>query len=1281
MSGPASFAAKIASGVTGTQTLSHSYRVGASGITGQVWFVGFHSMATRVIGTNVDQAQCFIDWYNSSDGLIVTRNGPALSFNASQPWTFNEVPVTEPAGAVYAKLRWTFPPGGATFQHDIWVTKARVARTQAGADVTAVNTALGDANRVRFSRFEAGTQGWMTTENTIPVAPTISTVTLNDVVYLSATGSFTANGQQMGTGTDTSTSSQYVAPVVANERIFASAMLATGTVPAGSTWILQACWINNAGTEAGLTRSTIASGSGAISGLTRFGNFFTVPATAVACFFRFVLFNNTGGAAVNVNFNFAQPMVCSAGALQTVQPAFSPGPDGELAATLGAKSGTGGNLTGEVDANKRPLTDFSSGHFNKHLDNITDGSTYGRPLVARLNAGRPTIDFSEAIHANKHLDNLADGTTYGRPLLTRLSSGKPLIDFAEAIHLNKTVDNVGDGATFARLPVATSTGTGAARRALIDFTQSHSNKNVDNLSDGATYARTLLTRVNAGRPIIDFSEAIHSNKSLANVDSAQNTKLVGIETGANVTANHAAVGDANRVRFSLMEKGTRGYALLYNPNTLAVGLSSGVNGNGDHYVLASTTFTATGQQFGFGVDLPNPDFRIPVTGGERLFAGLTAWVDCPGTAGTWAYYIQWGDKTGTEINPPTLIGSGTGDANGVPIGVFANAPSNAVFCWIEAYINCQTNTGAGSITIVKPMVCSAGASQTVWPVFSPGPSGEYAADVTSNYAAVGDANRVRYSLMEGGTKGWIKTLESSPGIGTLAAQYVNNYHVISISGNFTAASQGVSCGTDTSSAAAYYAKVTPGERIFVGARVGTNFASASHTFDLNVWWVDGTGANISPQSFGTNNGATFGDRYGQFFTVPAGIYYVRLEFYLYCNAVGSGISTLYVMEPMICGAGVSQTVQPNFTPGPSNEYAATYGAISGPAGNLTGETDNGRPIVDFTSAHLNKNIDNVGDGSTYARILGSQLSSGSHKLTVAGSGVRVGDQRNLPAIASMNMRYRVTQTSGGGTTNLLSYSSSSGSPGTATISIVAVTVLNGAASGVSYNAMTTASFANPLYPSINVSVDYHVYVDDGAFAGGTPSGGLQAVQASTSASNALFSSTNRVYLGTISVFFPSAGSSGGSGGTGGGGSCVAEGEFVLTQHGWVKAEDVIPGYHAVRTMGDDPDDGYAWTVVEENKRAFEQCVRLTGVESDINLVVSVTTPITLADRITDLDGINGDPLPFYADDGHVPNRWWECVSIERIGVHAVRQIRCHGRTYVAGSLAGRGIATHNPNKP
>lgn len=78
-------------------------------------------------------------------------------------------------------------------------------------------------------------------------------------------------------------------------------------------------------------------------------------------------------------------------------------------------------------------------------------------------------------------------------------------------NLTTTMDHLGDGATYVRIPDATTVGTGTSRRALIDFSHSHVNRTVDYINDGGTYGRPLLTRLNSGRPLIDFNEPIHTN--------------------------------------------------------------------------------------------------------------------------------------------------------------------------------------------------------------------------------------------------------------------------------------------------------------------------------------------------------------------------------------------------------------------------------------------------------------------------------------------------------------------------------------------------------------------------------------------------------------------------------------------------------------------------------------------------------------------------------------------------------------------------------------------------
>jgi hypothetical protein len=113
----------------------------------------------------------------------------------------------------------------------------------------------------------------------------------------------------------------------------------------------------------------------------------------------------------------------------------------------------------------------------------------------------------------------------------------------------------------------------------------------DDVPDGAlTYKKTLATRVSAGKPLIDFSEAIHLNKSLANVDSAASTKLGGIATGADVTsANTAAAiagqgalatkdsiaaADVNANTLGAQQMATRAFVIAYN--STAHNLTTGV---------------------------------------------------------------------------------------------------------------------------------------------------------------------------------------------------------------------------------------------------------------------------------------------------------------------------------------------------------------------------------------------------------------------------------------------------------------------------------------------------------------------------------------------------------------------------------------------------------------------------------------------------------------------------------------------------------------------------------
>jgi hypothetical protein len=96
--------------------------------------------------------------------------------------------------------------------------------------------------------------------------------------------------------------------------------------------------------------------------------------------------------------------------------------------------------------------DFGLNHSGKQLDNIGDGSVYGRPILTRLNAGRPWIDFSEGIHANKHLGNIPDTAT-------RFAA----IEAGADKTAGKSLDILIDGTTFKRVAATEMANNAIAR--------------------------------------------------------------------------------------------------------------------------------------------------------------------------------------------------------------------------------------------------------------------------------------------------------------------------------------------------------------------------------------------------------------------------------------------------------------------------------------------------------------------------------------------------------------------------------------------------------------------------------------------------------------------------------------------------------------------------------------------------------------------------------------------------------------------------------------------------
>jgi hypothetical protein len=124
-----------------------------------------------------------------------------------------------------------------------------------------------------------------------------------------------------------------------------------------------------------------------------------------------------------------------------------------------------------------------------------------------------------------------------------------------------TLDAVADGSTYARHKAdgltngySTKTWDGSATHTIKGVGDNHTLNLDSEVADGTTYGRPLATRLSSGKPLIDFSESIHLNKSVDNIADGSSYKRVAaaditsghvVKTGASGGYTIKGVGDTN----------------------------------------------------------------------------------------------------------------------------------------------------------------------------------------------------------------------------------------------------------------------------------------------------------------------------------------------------------------------------------------------------------------------------------------------------------------------------------------------------------------------------------------------------------------------------------------------------------------------------------------------------------------------------------------------------------------------------------------------------------------
>ncbi len=360
-----------------------------------------------------------------------------------------------------------------------------------------------------------------------------------------------------------------------------------------------------------------------------------------------------------------------------------------------------------------------------------------------------------------------------------------------------------------------------------------------------------------------------------------------------------------------------------------------------------------------------------------------------------------------------------------------------------------------------------------------------------------------------------------------------------------------------------------------------------------------------------------------------------------------GTGSPWIVIQFLNGSGyVGQTDTASYTPAGIDVWVDLVGYGVVPAGasycrviiGINGYTNSGAWGFDAVQVdRLTPSIDRLPDGTIYSRIYGSELSSGQHKLGVAGSGKILGNQLNAPN--SLTLNYGAARTATAVTVT---------SAGAVSINAYSV---NMGGTTVSYNAVSNA------ITGLTVGSTYQIYCHD---AGGT--GGTKTWLAYLGDATGLLTLGDDVVLaGQVTV--PASGSSGG----GGTGLCVCDHMHVVGDR---TAGESQPG--DVFDCLDLPTQGMRKfrrrLLAVERERV--PCVRIT-TDAGAVLECSLTTPFDVLDGRT-----------VYAPDmlgEDVVTDWGiETVeSVEDIGERRVSHIHLGGVSYAAGVDPAHRIYSHN----
>lgn len=261
------------------------------------------------------------------------------------------------------------------------------------------------------------------------------------------------------------------------------------------------------------------------------------------------------------------------------------------------------------------------------------------------------------------------GTRYIAPvfLVNFNGSGETAIRAVSLRKLRNSDREVADGATFGRVRNDAVDGN---RR--VNFAASGViNRTLDNVSDTASYARTAASRVNAGRPVIDFSEGIHAGKNLDNISD-----------GGVFSRTHAFRGD-HPLSNPTMEQGGSSATDEASGWLLAVGSASDVTWETSSPISGTRSLRIAGTNGGAYTQANNRG-KIACRPGDKFVVKCKAKVSAAGVRGIIGAFFNSGGEVNTNID----------STSATDIVVNLTAPAGATVMTVFVYFSAAHSTGA-----------------------------------------------------------------------------------------------------------------------------------------------------------------------------------------------------------------------------------------------------------------------------------------------------------------------------------------------------------------------------------------------------------------------------------------------------------------------------------------------------------------------------------------------------------------------------------------------------------